>query len=85
MSQQASMPPDHRTVERAIVLQLLRDDHDERWSRAELAVELDDFEPSVLAAALERLQEQGVVVAELDAILASPSARRLDALGVIGI
>jgi len=79
------MSPEHRKVERAIVFQLLRDDHDERWSQAELAVELDDFEPSVLATALERLQEHGVVVAEPEAILASSSARRLDALEVIGI
>jgi len=85
MSQQASMPSDHRQVERAIVFQLLRDDHDERWSCAELAAELDDFEPSVLARALERLQEHGVAVAEPGAILASSSARRLDALEVIGI
>ncbi len=28
MTQQADVPPDHRKVERPIVAQLLRDDHD---------------------------------------------------------
>lgn len=85
MTQPADVPPDHAKVERAIVFQLLRDDRDERWSPAELAGELDDVERSALATALERLQEHEVVLACPDAILASPSARRLDALGVIGI
>jgi hypothetical protein len=84
MTQPSAVPPDHAKGECAIVFQLLRDDHDERWSLTELAVELDDIEPH-LSAALERLQAHGVVHALHDAILASPSARRLDALGVIGI
>jgi hypothetical protein len=85
MTQPADVPHDQAKVERAIVFQLLRDDHDERWARGELAVELDDVERSAVEAALERLQEHGVVLARPDAIVASPSARLLDALGVIGI
>lgn len=85
MPQQAGVPPDHRKVERAIVFQLLRDDHDERWSRDELATELGD-DPSAIASALERLREHEVLVEDDDnGIGASPCARRLDALGVIGI
>jgi hypothetical protein len=85
MLQPAAVPPDHAKVERAIVFQLLRDDRAERWSPTGLAAELHDDERSALAAALERLQEHGVVHVWPDAILASSSTRRLDALGVIGI
>lgn len=83
MNHSADVPPDQRNVERAIVLQLLGDDHDPRWSFSEL-LELGDPELA-LAAALARLREDGVVLGEGDAILASPCARRLDALGVIAI
>ena len=74
MTQPADVPPDHAKVERAIVFQLLRDDRDERWSLAGLAAELD-VEFSVLASALARLQEHGVVVAEGDVFDAAPAAR----------
>jgi hypothetical protein len=84
MSQQAGVPSDHSKVERAIVFQLLRDDHDERWSRDELAAELGD-DPSVFTAALESLREHEVLVEYDDGIGASASARRLDVLGVIEI
>ncbi len=36
---------DEVQVERAIVLQVLRDDHPERWTRAELEAEVSDFDP----------------------------------------
>ena len=84
MPQQAAVPPDHRKVERAIVFQLLRDDHDEHWSRGELAAEVGD-DLFVITVALERLREHEVIVEHSDRIVAAPSARRLDALGVIGI
>jgi DNA-binding IclR family transcriptional regulator len=84
MTQPTDVPPDQTKVERAIVLQALRDDRDERWALSELAAELD-VEPTALGLALERLQAHGVVVTEGDAIVVAPAARRLDALGVIGI
>jgi hypothetical protein len=84
MPQPATMPPDHARVERPIVFQLLRDDLHERWSLTGLAAALD-IERSALESALERLQKHGIVVTGGDAIGAAPAARRLDALGVIGI
>jgi hypothetical protein len=72
-------------VERAIVLQLLRDDHDERWSRAELAGEIPDFEGPVLDGALARLQREGVLHREGSEAWASRAARRLDELEMISI
>jgi hypothetical protein len=74
-----------RSVERAIILQLLRDDHGERWSRAELEAEADDVEPSVLSSAIAHLERQGVVVAHGEHVVASPCARRLDELELIGV
>jgi len=74
-----------RRVERAIVLQLLRDDHDERWSGAELEAEVNDVEPSVLRSAIADLEHQGVVVAQGEHILASRCARHLDELGLVGV
>ncbi len=74
-----------RSVERAIVLQLLRDDHDERWSRAELEGEVNDVEPCSLSSAIADLERQGVVVAQGEHILASRCARHLDELGLVGV
>jgi DNA-binding HxlR family transcriptional regulator len=72
-------------VERAIVLQILRDDHEERWPRAELAEEISDFEPAVLDAALGRLEHDGVLHREGDSVWAARAARRLDELELISI
>jgi hypothetical protein len=36
---------DEEQIERALVLQVLRNDHDERWTRAELEAEVFDFDP----------------------------------------
>ena len=74
-----------RSVERAIVLQLLRDDHDERWSRAELEAEINGMEPSVLRSAIAELERRGVVVAQGEHVVASRCARHLDELGLVGV
>jgi|HubBroStandDraft_2_1064218.scaffolds.fasta_scaffold319406_2 DNA-binding HxlR family transcriptional regulator len=72
-------------VERAIVLQVLRDDHEERWGRAELAQEIPDFEPAVLDEALAELERDGVLRHEERAVCASRALRRLDELELISI
>jgi DNA-binding HxlR family transcriptional regulator len=72
-------------VGRAIVLQLLRDDHEERWARAELAREISDFEPALLDEALARLERDGVLHREESWVWASRAARRLDELELISI
>ena len=84
MTQPADISPEQRSAERAVLFQLLDDEHDPRWSRAELVAALGDPEPAI-AMALAHLQEHGVALGEGDAILASPCARRLDALWVITI
>ena len=78
-------PLEHDGAQYLLVLQLLRDDHDPKWTRVELTKELDDLDPDAIAVALERLREQGVAHAEGEQLTASACARHLDALGFISI
>jgi len=71
-------------LERAIVLQLLREDHDQRWSWPELGAEIDGGGPA-LEEALRRLGDEGVVCLAGHEAWASRAARRLDELGLIAI
>jgi hypothetical protein len=71
-------------LERAIILQLLRDDRDASWSRDELLIELGGEMPA-LEEALVRLQDDGVVSISDEHASASGAARRLNELGLIGI
>lgn len=80
-----SRPDGEEIAERAIVLQVLRDDHDERWSRAELELEAYDIAPLMLGDALARLSEEGVVHLAGELVWASRCARHLDALGMVSI
>jgi DNA-binding HxlR family transcriptional regulator len=72
-------------VERAIVLQLLRDDHEERWTRTELTQEIPDFEPAALDNALDRLRHDGVLHRDGASVWAARAALRLDELELISI
>lgn len=71
-------------LERAIVLQLLSDGAERRWSRVELASELG-VDTTRLKTALRALHEQGVVCFAGQDAWASPAARRLDELELIGV
>lgn len=71
-------------LERAIVLQLLSDGAERRWSRAELASELG-ADTTQLETALRALHAQGVLCLVEQDVWASPAARRLDELELIGI
>jgi DNA-binding HxlR family transcriptional regulator/predicted transcriptional regulator len=89
---ETSMPEDHHPdserltlVQRAIILELLRDDHEERWGVAELRAAIGTIQSGTLAAVLEDLEHHGLVVALGDWVLASRSARHIDELGLIGI
>jgi hypothetical protein len=70
---------------RAIVLQVLRDDHDELWTRAELLKEMDDIDPAIVSAQLSRLAGEGAVSIDGERVKASPCARCMDALGLVAI
>lgn len=73
-----------RRLERAIVLQLLRDDRPRKWSLRELAAELQaDAEP--LERALGALAADGVVSLAEGGVWAARAALRLDELGLVAI
>jgi DNA-binding MarR family transcriptional regulator len=73
-----------RTLERVIVLTLLSEGGERRWSRAELAAELG-VEVEALQDAVDRLSEAGVVCLAGTEVWASAAARRIDELRLIGI
>jgi hypothetical protein len=71
-------------LERAIVLQLLRDDREREWSSPQLAVEMDAEAP-VLERALRSLERDGVLCLGQDVVRAAPATRRLDELGLLSV
>jgi hypothetical protein len=72
-------------LERAIVLQLLLDDHERMWSREQLMIELKSDPSDVVEQALRRLEREGVVGISEQSVWASSAARHLDELGLIGV
>ncbi|HEY3865022.1 MAG TPA: hypothetical protein VGL54_02920 [Solirubrobacteraceae bacterium] len=67
------------------MLLVLRDDHERRWSRAEIEAELAIIKRGVLDDAVAGLAAVGVVHTEDGVVWASDATRRLDGLGLIGV
>jgi DNA-binding GntR family transcriptional regulator len=86
MNTESTEPQDSDGVrlERAIVLQLLRDDRPERWERAELGRELG-VRPSTLRDAIAQLSVDEVVYTHDEALWVARPVRRVDELGLIGV
>jgi hypothetical protein len=76
---------DPKMTQRVIVLQVLRDDHHKRWTRAELEAEIGDIDQQALVSALAILALEDVVVFDDEAIWASRCTRHLDALDMVTI
>jgi predicted transcriptional regulator len=74
-----------RLLERAIVLQIIRDDHNDDWTRTELTAELGDADPIAVRVALTRLEEEGVIEFAGETVRASRATVRLNELDVIAI
>jgi len=72
-------------AQRAVVLQLLRDDRPERWSRADLERELADMPLLAIDRAVVSLAENEVVRVCGNTLSASRASLRLDALGLISV
>ena len=74
-----------RRSERAIVLQLLRDDRGDWWTCGELCAELR-ITRNALTDSLRDLEQEGVVViGDGDRVIASRCTRHLDMLELIGL
>lgn len=78
-------PNDGEVTQRAIVLQVLREDHDERWTRTELEAEILDIDPATINDALTRLHAEGIVHLHGEHVQASRAALHLDDLGMVSI
>ncbi len=76
---------DPAIVERSIVLELLRDDHEEWWTLAELGREIYDIAGPAIAEAALRLRDSGVAELDGERVRASPCLRYLDGLGMVCI
>ncbi len=103
MSRQAEQQSDRstRTLERAIVLQVLRDDRGPRWLRGALAAEMAERagQPGrsaagksdchdaalLLDSALVHLEDEGVLSRDGEAVRASRAILHLDALDLIAL
>lgn len=77
--------PTSRRTQRAIVLQLLNRDHLPDWSSAELAHEVAPLNPAAISDALSVLERERVIVITGEQVQASPCARHLDRLDLIGV
>ena len=72
-------------AQRAIILQLLGEEHRGPWTRSELARAIPDIDPRLVGEALVQLAADGVVLLESGHVRASRCARRLDALGMVSV
>ncbi|MHB1809010.1 MAG: hypothetical protein ACYCU0_06905 [Solirubrobacteraceae bacterium] len=72
-------------AERAVLFQLLGNEHEERWELSELEAVLSDLPGCAIAVAIERLARHGVIVRGEDHVAASACARHLDALGMVAL
>jgi DNA-binding MarR family transcriptional regulator len=83
MTEQSLVGADRR-IERAIVLVLLSEKDESRYSCAQLARALQ-ADVSALERALGRLSETGLIGRAGGELWASPAARHMDELGLIAV
>jgi hypothetical protein len=75
-----------RMAQRAIILQVLRDDHDRLWTRRELRVEVSDVTRYAFDMALALLEgDLCISFEDRGDVQASICAQHLDELGLISI
>ncbi len=72
-------------AQRAVVLQVLRDDHPERWTRPELEAEIADIPEQTMLAALVYLAIEEVLDVDDDGVRASQCALYLDSLELVAV
>jgi hypothetical protein len=75
-------------IQRSIVLELLRDDQDPRWTFDQLCTEIYDVPPAAMRQAIKKLEAGQVIHTTEDPQLlawASEGTRHLDSLGMVCI
>jgi DNA-binding HxlR family transcriptional regulator len=81
----SKLATDLGTAERAIILELLRDDHPAPWTRKEIKRAIYDIKGWVLDHALARLEADEVVTLAGKEVWLSLAVRHLEDLGMISI
>jgi len=74
-----------RMLDRAILSELLGNDHDPLWFRAELEREISHVELVDLRGALDRLKDAGAVCVTGELVCASRCVLHLQGMGVLTI
>jgi len=78
-------PDGEPATESIIVLQLLRGDRPEWWSRADVLRELHDIDPDAIRGSLAHLGRLGLLDLDGERVRVSEGLRHIDALGLICI
>ena len=76
---------DGRVLDRTILSELLSNDHDPLWFRAELERAIAQVETVDLRGALDRLKDAGAVCVSGDLVCASRCVLHLQELGALAI
>jgi hypothetical protein len=76
---------DHRALDRAILSEILSNDHDPLWFRAELERAIPHVEPRDISEALDRLKGNGAVCVSGELVCASRCVLHLHALEVLAV
>jgi hypothetical protein len=76
---------DTRIAQRAIIHQVIRDDHRERWSPKQIEQALSDVTPETINDAIIRLEANGAIYCLDEYIGAARCTRYLYLLDLIGI
>ena len=78
-------PNGEPATERIIVLQLLRNDRSEWWSRADVLRKLHDIDQDAVRGSLAHLERLGLLDRDGERFKASDRLRYIDFLDLIGI
>lgn len=76
---------DTKIAQRAIIHQLIRDDHRERWSLKQLSQALFDVTPETINDAITRLEANGAIYCLDEFVGAARCTRYLNLLELISI
>ncbi|HEV2998345.1 MAG TPA: hypothetical protein VGX16_04510 [Solirubrobacteraceae bacterium] len=85
IANRGTWPNELDVAERGVMLCILSDAHDERWTRTDLEQDLLDLEPKKIEEATERLGKDGLLHIHQEHVIASRAGIRLDELGLVTV
>ncbi len=78
-------PDGEPATESIVILQLLRNDRPEWWSRADVLRELHDIDEDAIRGSLAHLERLGLLDVDGERVRAADGLRHIDSLGLICI